>query len=884
MTPYQQQRQPKAGLSGLGSQIRHWVSNALSIGQKNDKPKAINKPRGRVSQKLTRLYTYKTAMQVDRLNRAIDAAQNPTNPDRTALISLYDQAVKDAHLAGIIRNRNSIITGQPFFLCRKSDKEIDLQTTELLERPWFIDFLEYAAEAVLYGHSLIEFGDLKPSKSKLVSYEFAEVLLIPREFVIPEKRMIRMRPGDLTGPQYDQPPFSDWLLEVGRSHSLGLLQSATKQVIFKMFAEIDWASRSERFGLPLIYVKTSETRTSELAAKEDMAANIGRNGYVILDIADEVGFLEATSSGGNPAQLYERRIALVESALSILILGQTMTTKDGSSQSQANVHERVLYELIEADMRSLEKYINFTLLPFLAAKGYPVEDHHFIFKRFYREYKDPKAIPDSSGQGEPGPQGPNDGAKPSSKPKPADQEDEDELGFNLPLQLSSWGGEHLHSTCSHEPITLGTVKDINPKIKKAWAELIKRTFSSAPPKVEDPKADQDKPNPDYLTDQEVSQAFHQATYEALYEDFQTNFKSGFEAQAPLQPQVIAQANLMQFSGAKSLAALSTLRQGLYDTEGAIVPWEKFRNLAISLNKDYNINYLAAERQACIGTGIMSAQWQRLQAAKKVYPFLRYKAIMDNRTRAEHAALNGLVRNIDDPVWLTIYPPKAFNCRCAVEPLMTATPTSDERVNSAITSAKIHPTFKVTTMGQVFSDETSYHAKANDKALNANTAWLLKQNKYQIIPGAKGNFAAVHPQVIEQAKASNAEGAKFSREKGAMKAITNSGRTLLALPESKGPSANGLKNPDLLMLDSFTKAEIKNLIDAISPSRAIKEHLRSARKQGTMEVFITLRTEEDIADAVDGYRRYVGAPENKANTFQGGNCVFLVDGRVVWKSL
>lgn len=128
----------------------------------------------------------------------------------------------------------------------------------------------------------------------------------------------------------------------------------------------------------------------------------------------------------------------------------------------------------------------------------------------------------------------------------------------------------------------------------------------------------------------------------------------------------------------------------------------------SINKPFNINHLNAERQACISTGIMQAQWQRLQAAKAVYPYLRYKAVMDGRTRSEHAALNGLTRPIDDPCWHIIYPPKAFNCRCSVEPLMQGKVSTDKEVNNAIANAKIPPAFKVATMGQVFSDQNGMH--------------------------------------------------------------------------------------------------------------------------------------------------------------------------------
>lgn len=58
-------------------------------------------------------------------------------------------------------------------------------------------------------------------------------------------------------------------------------------------------------------------------------------------------------------------------------------------------------------------------------------------------------------------------------------------------------------------------------------------------------------------------------------------------------------------------------------------------------------------------------WQRIERSKSIFPFLRYSAVMDGRTRPEHRAWHGTVLPVDDPWWDAHYPPCGFRCRCTV---------------------------------------------------------------------------------------------------------------------------------------------------------------------------------------------------------------------------
>jgi SPP1 gp7 family putative phage head morphogenesis protein len=55
--------------------------------------------------------------------------------------------------------------------------------------------------------------------------------------------------------------------------------------------------------------------------------------------------------------------------------------------------------------------------------------------------------------------------------------------------------------------------------------------------------------------------------------------------------------------------------------------------------------------------------------KAVLPFWQYWTVGDDRVRPEHRVLHRFTARADDPVWMKIYPPNGFNCRCSVVPAM-----------------------------------------------------------------------------------------------------------------------------------------------------------------------------------------------------------------------
>jgi len=64
----------------------------------------------------------------------------------------------------------------------------------------------------------------------------------------------------------------------------------------------------------------------------------------------------------------------------------------------------------------------------------------------------------------------------------------------------------------------------------------------------------------------------------------------------------------------------------------------------------------------------AGEWKRMHDpdAMEVFPYVRYHARNDGRTRDEHAHLDGRIFRKDDPFLSTHTPPWEFNCRCWLE--------------------------------------------------------------------------------------------------------------------------------------------------------------------------------------------------------------------------
>lgn len=157
-----------------------------------------------------------------------------------------------------------------------------------------------------------------------------------------------------SGGYVQMPERKFWTVRAGGDHDdelygLGIAHQLYWPIFFKRNDIKFWLVFLEKFGMPTAMAKLPPgsfedpvKRTAALNMLRRLATDAG----VLVPDTVEVELLEAARSG---AADYEALCGVMNAAISKIIVGQTMTTDDGSSKSQAEVHDGVKQQIVEAD-------------------------------------------------------------------------------------------------------------------------------------------------------------------------------------------------------------------------------------------------------------------------------------------------------------------------------------------------------------------------------------------------------------------------------------------------------------------------------------------------------------------------------------------------------
>ncbi len=636
-----------------------------------------NDNKRRISLELTKNRTYKAEMQQDELRLAIEHAEDPMRPDRTILLAIYKEVMRDPHLLSQIRTNILKVIGSPWALFKEGTDTIDEEATRLLQKEWFQRYRYEFHLAKYYGHSLIEFQHMRTSKVKGMELEFKSIKVFPREHVRPETGEILIDPNNERGIPYREDPWNTWLVEIGDPFDLGLLNIAAREVIWKNYSRTDWSRMCEKFGLPLLAIKAATRNEDELAALEEMAANFGSNLWVILDDEDEVEIKERKGSDGH--KIFEDKVRFCDEQNSKLISGQTGTSDQKAYVGAAQVQENILNEYMEEAMRNETFHNNDDLKDFLIKHGYPLDGLEFRYLAFNKEEDD--------GNQPPG----NGGKKPTAnftKPSPKFF-GEGLTGLSTAKEGTfSFKVDALYSgnCCTHQtPEASGGIADLEKLANEAALRIYNKKLKAGG----------------------IDKKLWLATVNELWQGVTKGYGKNLPAVKYGSPDHIMltqlRYNTQVFAAFKNHHNVNELAKALLDDKGNVRSFSQFKNQAGLINKKYNKNWIRTEHNQAIQSGRNAERWQKLEATKDIFPNAIYKAVNDGNTSQICQDLNGGIWAIDDPVLDTIAPSNHWGCRSFLQ-------KTRQSVSEKETGEDIRKEFKtnVGKSGNPFSDKHPYY--------------------------------------------------------------------------------------------------------------------------------------------------------------------------------
>ena len=105
-----------------------------------------------------------------------------------------------------------------------------------------------------------------------------------------------------------------------------------------------WAEFGELFGQPIRIGKTDIHDKERKSSMKNMLENMGRSAYALFHSNDQIELVQAGQT--DAYQVFEAFLRYADEQISKLFIGQTMTSDDGSSRSQAEVHASIFDEII----------------------------------------------------------------------------------------------------------------------------------------------------------------------------------------------------------------------------------------------------------------------------------------------------------------------------------------------------------------------------------------------------------------------------------------------------------------------------------------------------------------------------------------------------------
>jgi phage gp29-like protein len=298
---------------------------------------------------------------------AIRAAENVDFTQRQKLYDIYTDALIDGHLRGIVEKRKAGVLSCDIKF--RKDGVADEHVNEMIESPWFMNFVEDALDSLFWGFTLVQFY--------INDQGWIDYYCVPRKHVDPVRRLIKHRQEDITGTSFDE--YSGLLL-IRAKEANGLFACTTPYTIWKRGNMGDWAQFNQIFGMP---VRKYTYDSADPAARDATISDAMEQGSGSVYLCPQdcnLEFIESSNKTGS-AETYKSLDDKCNAEMSKVILGNTLTTEASETGTQAlgTVHSSVEKNLAKRDRKFILNLLNYEMTDIFAQLGVDTRGGKFVF-------------------------------------------------------------------------------------------------------------------------------------------------------------------------------------------------------------------------------------------------------------------------------------------------------------------------------------------------------------------------------------------------------------------------------------------------------------------------------------------------------------------------
>ncbi|MEN9544025.1 MAG: Mu-like prophage protein [Pseudomonadota bacterium] len=232
-------------------------------------------------------------------------------------------------------------------------KLADAVRENIAEHPGSYDLIGDLLDGLGKGYSVVEIvWDVEGRQWRPERFEWHD----PRLFQfdrLTRKELRKRVQADFNGAPLEPFKFIRHIpkLKSGIPARNGLARLALWVFLLKTYSLKDWAAFLEVHGMPLRLGKYGASASeADKRVLLNAVRNLGSDAAAIVPTGMEIEFVETKGFSEKP---FEGFAMYLDKAMSKAIIGQTMTTDEGSSLGQAKVHENVRIDIKKADARQL---------------------------------------------------------------------------------------------------------------------------------------------------------------------------------------------------------------------------------------------------------------------------------------------------------------------------------------------------------------------------------------------------------------------------------------------------------------------------------------------------------------------------------------------------